>query len=156
MAGIRCRCTSGPRRCRSRYREACRGRCRLKTTQVRILTTLLDREQYPAREIAILYSERWQIEIAFLHLKRTLRGREVRSAVLRLARENESWGYRRIHGELAGLGITVAPSTVWQILKTSSPPISSTAARSTSWPPLSTAPAASASSGPPSIRPSRG
>ena len=33
------------------------------------------------------------------------------------ARENESWGYRRIHGELAGLGIAVAPSTVWQILK---------------------------------------
>ena len=43
--------------------------------------------------------------------------RTVRPVVLRLARENESWGYRRIHGELAGLGITVAPSTVWQILK---------------------------------------
>jgi len=43
--------------------------------------------------------------------------RNVRSVVLRLARENESWGYRRIHGELAGLGITVAASTVWQILK---------------------------------------
>jgi putative transposase len=43
--------------------------------------------------------------------------RTVRSVVLRLARENESWGYRRIHGELAGLGIVVAPSTVWQILK---------------------------------------
>jgi putative transposase len=43
--------------------------------------------------------------------------RDIRSAVLRLARENESWGYRRIHGELAGLGVTVAPSTVWQILK---------------------------------------
>ena len=39
--------------------------------------------------------------------------REIRSVVLRLARENESWGYRRIHGELAGLGIAVAPSTVW-------------------------------------------
>jgi hypothetical protein len=25
-------------------------------------------------------------------------------------------GYRRIHGELAGLGITMAPSTVWRIL----------------------------------------
>jgi hypothetical protein len=43
--------------------------------------------------------------------------RRIRSVVLRLARENESWGYRRIHGELAGLGIRVAPSTVWQILK---------------------------------------
>jgi transposase InsO family protein len=43
--------------------------------------------------------------------------RKVRSQALRLARENESWGYRRIHGELAGLGIKVAPSTVWEILK---------------------------------------
>jgi transposase len=42
--------------------------------------------------------------------------RKVRSVVLRLARENESWGYRRIDGELAGLGIKAAPSTVWQIL----------------------------------------
>jgi Integrase core domain len=40
--------------------------------------------------------------------------RTVRSVVLRLARENESWGYRRIHGELARPGIIVAPSTVWQ------------------------------------------
>ena len=44
-------------------------------------------------------------------------GRNVRSVVLRLARENESWGCRRIHGELAGLGVIVAPSTVRQILK---------------------------------------
>ena len=43
--------------------------------------------------------------------------RNVRSVVLRLAGENESWGYRRIHGELAGLGIVVTPSTVWRILK---------------------------------------
>ncbi len=43
--------------------------------------------------------------------------RNVRSVVLRLARENESWGYRRVQGELAALGIRVAPSTVWQILK---------------------------------------
>jgi len=32
--------------------------------------------------------------------------RNIRSVVLRLARENESWGYRRIHGELAGPGVT--------------------------------------------------
>ena len=43
--------------------------------------------------------------------------RTIRALILQLARENESWGYRRIHGELAGIGITVAPSTVWQILK---------------------------------------
>src|SRR4029077_11875267 len=43
--------------------------------------------------------------------------RAIRSLVLRLARENTSWGYRRIHGELTMLGIKVAPSTVWEILK---------------------------------------
>jgi putative transposase len=26
-------------------------------------------------------------------------------------------GYRRIHSELAGLGISIAPSTVWEVLK---------------------------------------
>jgi putative transposase len=41
----------------------------------------------------------------------------VRSLVLEMARDNPSWGYRRIHGELAGLGRNIAPSTVWQILK---------------------------------------
>src|ERR1700748_918702 len=41
--------------------------------------------------------------------------RNVRSVVLRLAHENQSWGYRRVHEELAALGIRVAPSTVWQI-----------------------------------------
>ncbi|MEY9969035.1 putative transposase [Streptacidiphilus sp. MAP12-16] len=42
----------------------------------------------------------------------------IRSLVLRLVRENPSWGYRRIHGELATLGIKIAASTVWEILKT--------------------------------------
>jgi len=34
-----------------------------------------------------------------------------------MARDNPSWGYRRIHGELTGLGYKLAPSTVWKILK---------------------------------------
>jgi transposase len=45
--------------------------------------------------------------------------RNIKALVLRLARENPEWGYRRIHGELAGLGVKVAASTVWKILKAS-------------------------------------
>jgi putative transposase len=36
--------------------------------------------------------------------------------VVRLATENHLWGYRRIHGELAKMGVAVAPSTVREIL----------------------------------------
>src|ERR1019366_717304 len=43
--------------------------------------------------------------------------RNIRALVLRLARENPEWGYRRIHGELAGLGVKIAASTAWEILK---------------------------------------
>ena len=43
--------------------------------------------------------------------------RSIRLLVLRLVRENPGWGYRRLHGELLVLGVKVAPSTVWEILK---------------------------------------
>ena len=42
--------------------------------------------------------------------------RNIKALLLRLARENPGWGYRRIHGELASLGVNIAASTVWEIL----------------------------------------
>ena len=42
---------------------------------------------------------------------------ELRRLVLQMATQNPTWGYRRIHGELLGLGHRVAASTVWKILK---------------------------------------
>jgi putative transposase len=42
---------------------------------------------------------------------------EIRRLVLRLNAENPTWGYRRIHGELAQLGHRLAASTVWRILR---------------------------------------
>jgi putative transposase len=37
--------------------------------------------------------------------------------VVRLATENPTWGYRRVQGELVSLGVSIAPSSVWEILK---------------------------------------
>ncbi len=42
---------------------------------------------------------------------------ETRQTIIRLATENPTWGYRRIHGELARLGLILAASTVWATLK---------------------------------------
>jgi putative transposase len=41
---------------------------------------------------------------------------QARQLVLRLAAENPTWGYKRIHGELVGLGISPSASSVWNIL----------------------------------------
>jgi putative transposase len=42
---------------------------------------------------------------------------EIRALVLRLARENPAWGYRRVHGELRRLGHLISEATVRRILR---------------------------------------
>jgi putative transposase len=62
-----------------------------------------------------LVARRWTYSRRTVGRPRTNRG--ISQLALRMARENPTWGYRRIHGELVGLGITLAPSTIWAILR---------------------------------------
>jgi putative transposase len=62
---------------------------------------------------------RWAARSTHGRTGRPATRRNIQALVRRLARENPGWGYRRIHGELAGLGVKVAASTVWEILKAS-------------------------------------
>ncbi len=82
---------------------------RVKTTQIRLLTTLLDPDLCPAAELAVLYQRRWLIEIAFLHLKRTIRGtgRVLRGRSEALARQ-EAWTLLLTHNMIAGLAARAA------------------------------------------------
>jgi putative transposase len=63
-----------------------------------------------------IISRRWAARSMRGRSGRPATRRNIRALVLRLARENPEWGYRRIHGELAGLGVKMAASTVWEIL----------------------------------------
>jgi len=70
----------------------------------RLATTILDQEQAPAKELAALYHERWEIESAFDELKTHLRGRQVtlRSKTPDLVRQ-EFYGLMLAHFAIRGL-----------------------------------------------------
>ncbi|MEU5106705.1 integrase core domain-containing protein [Streptomyces sp. NPDC021354] len=107
------------------------ARLRFTPSDRALLAALLHRMPFPAlRRLRLLVRPdtvlRWHRDLArrqhaaSSRPKRPGRPRTVRSIrilVLRLARENPNWGYRRLHGELLVLGVKVAASTVWKILK---------------------------------------
>ena len=64
----------------------------------RLITTLLDAEQYPADELAALYHARWTIETTFAEIKTTLKGADIvlRSKTPELVRQ-EFWGLLLAH-----------------------------------------------------------
>lgn len=70
----------------------------------RLITTILDPTQAPARELAALYHERWEIETALDELKTHLRGAQIvlRSKTPELV-EQEFWGLLMAHYAIRGL-----------------------------------------------------
>lgn len=70
----------------------------------RLITTVLDPDQGPARELAALYHERWEIETAFDELKTHLRGARIvlRSKTPDLVRQ-EFYGFLMAHFAVRGL-----------------------------------------------------
>lgn len=70
----------------------------------RLLTTILDPKQAPARELAALYHERWEIETALDELKTHLRGAQIvlRSKTPELVKQ-EFYGLLMAHFAIRGL-----------------------------------------------------
>jgi hypothetical protein len=60
-------------------------------SRCRLVTTLLDPDRYPARDLAVLYHERWEIESAYFELKSTILGGRVLRARTPGGVEQEVW-----------------------------------------------------------------
>ena len=70
----------------------------------RLITTILDPVRAPAKELAALYHERWEIETALDELKTHLRGSQIvlRSKTPELVKQ-EFWGLLMAHYAIRGL-----------------------------------------------------
>jgi len=79
------------------------------TNRFRILTTLLDHQAYPARQVAALYAERWQAELVYKSIKSTLRGgdRRLRGQSPDLA-EQEIWALLTVYNALVEHAVATA------------------------------------------------
>jgi putative transposase len=87
------------------------------------LTRLLSAQRRRHRSVTPETLLRWHRDLIRRHWTKPHRpaGRpsippQLRQLILRIAAENPTWGYRRIHGELTRLGYKLAPSTVWLLL----------------------------------------
>lgn len=76
----------------------------------RLITTILDHEKAPAKELAALYHERWEIETTLDELKTHLRGAQIvlRSKTPELVRQ-EFFGLLMAHFAIRGLMHEAAP-----------------------------------------------
>ncbi|GAA2400499.1 hypothetical protein GCM10010191_04580 [Actinomadura vinacea] len=78
-------------------------------------------EVFPVTPATILRWHRHLVAQKWTYTDRRRPGRpptgiSIKMLILRMARANPTWGHRRIQGELARLGYTIAASTVWEIL----------------------------------------
>jgi len=80
-----------------------------KKSRLRLLTTLLDHEAFPADQIAQVYAERWQVELSYLRLKKTLRGAGtvLRGRSVALVRQ-EIWAFLIVYNALCDLAAEAA------------------------------------------------
>src|SRR4051794_15786251 len=81
----------------------------VRTEAFRLVTTLLDHEQAPARQLAELYPQRWEIELGYSELKTRLRGPEVvlRSRSPQLIRQ-EIFAFLIVYQALCSLRVAAA------------------------------------------------
>jgi putative transposase len=93
-------------------------------TLISSLARMIDRRRWSAFIVKPATILAWHRRLVAKHwtyphryVGRPTTAAEIRAVVLRFASENPTWGYRRIHGELGRLGITIAASTIWTILK---------------------------------------